>query len=534
MRFHDPATVQHIAGSVVVKADAPTSVALQRYRTAAAICTLWTVAVVAIHGYHPYAEDGGIYLAGIKKTLFPGLYPQLADFQTEFSRFSLFSRGIAALVHWTSLDLMSVMLVAHLASIWLTLYAAWQLAVRCSCSRAACCGAVSLFALCLTMPVAGTSLILMDPYVTARSLSTPCSLFALTFLLDAIRNFKHGRAEKWRSLVLCVISVAIAAAIHPLMAIYALECLTLLACASLSNLQCRSFAIVGACAAGLLIAACIYLLSPLQTAAYVQAEQSRDYWFVDTWRWYQLAGLIAPPLVIAMIFLRPYSSWSKPRTAIAQMAIAAGFSGIVAALLFARTSSASYAVARLQPLRVFQLIYVIMILAIGIFVGEQVLKQHRWRWAALVLALGGLMFYVQRQTFPHSAHLEFPWNAPENGWEQGFVWIRENTPKDAVFALDFNYIFARGEDAQVFSAIAERSALPDYAKDGGIAAITPSLAAEWLRGKDIQSHLNDESDAERVAHLRPAGITWIVLPGGAVTGFPCVYANGSMKLCRVE
>ncbi len=92
-----------------------------------------------------------------------------------------------------------------------------------------------------------------------------------------------------------------------------------------------------------------------------------------------------------------------------------------------------------------------------------------------------------------------------------------------MFALDAEYITKPGEDAQSFRAIAERSVLPDYSKDGGVVTNKPELAAAWLQGQVAQTGLNAESDAERVAALRPLGVTWVVLERGAATGFACAY-----------
>ena len=211
------------------------------------------------------------------------------------------------------------------------------------------------------------------------------------------------------------------------------------------------------------------------------------------------------------------------------MAIATGLSAILVALLFARTSSVSYSVARMQPLRTYLLIYAVMILLIGGFVGQHLLKRLAWRWAVLFLVLGGCFLFVQLRTFPNSAHLEILQGEPGNGWESGFLWIREHTARDAVFALDANYITSASEDAQNFGAIAERSALPDYSKDGGIAAIAPGLTGEWIYGETAQQHLNDETDAERAARLRFAAVEWIVLSRTAKTKAPCVYTNESIK-----
>ena len=149
------------------------------------------------------------------------------------------------------------------------------------------------------------------------------------------------------------------------------------------------------------------------------------------------------------------------------------------------------------------------------------------------VALGGVMMYAERQTFPHSAHLELPWNAPQNGWEQAFEWISQNSPVDARFALDSQYISEPGEDAQSFRAIAERSVLPDYSKDGGETSITPDLTAEWMTGQAAQAALETKTDAERSAALRPLGVSWIVLRREAATGFRCVYQNAAVKVCRL-
>jgi hypothetical protein len=211
----------------------------------------------------------------------------------------------------------------------------------------------------------------------------------------------------------------------------------------------------------------------------------------------------------------------------------AGAAGVMIALIFARTESATYAVARLQPLRIFQFIYLVMILLLGGFLGSAILKRRLWAWATLFVLSAGGMYSLQLQTYPHSAHLELPWDSPRNGWHQGFLWIRQNTPSDALFALDAKYISATGEDSQNFRAIAERSALPDYSKDGGLASITPKLARQWSYGESIQTGLDSESDSTRATKLARTDVSWIVLSSDAHTGLDCPYANQSMKVCRI-
>ncbi len=57
---------------------------------AALLVTALTVLAVAVHGYHPYAEDGGVYLPEIKRLLRPERYPQGAEYVVGHLRFSIF------------------------------------------------------------------------------------------------------------------------------------------------------------------------------------------------------------------------------------------------------------------------------------------------------------------------------------------------------------------------------------------------------------------------------------------------------------
>jgi energy-coupling factor transporter transmembrane protein EcfT len=208
--------------------------------------------------------------------------------------------------------------------------------------------------------------------------------------------------------------------------------------------------------------------------------------------------------------------------------------GIMIAMTFARLSSESYAVARLQPLRIFQFIYLVMLAMLGGLFGAKLLQHKLWRWACFFVLSGGSMLFVQMQTYPHSAHLEVPWKASANNWQQAFLWIREHTPKNALFALDAQYIASPGEDSQNFRAIAERSVLPDYSKDGGLAAIAPELAIQWSYGESLQRHLDRVSDFSRVERLAPLAVTWIVLSSNAQTALTCPYQNQSVKVCRMS
>lgn len=490
---------------------------------------------VALHGYHPYSEDGGLYMAGIKRLLDPALYPHETAFVTEHLKFSVFAPAVAGLVRASHLSLGAVLFLLYVASFWLTLFAAWLLAERCFSSRTARSGAVALLAVWITLPVAGTALLLMDPYVTARSISTPCALLALVVALRFLLPEDQGRTERMQGLALACASLAIAAAVHPLMAADAVGCLLMLGCVVSATRRARLWGTAGLCAAAMAAAAVMCNLAPPETALYRQAAATRYYWFLGRWHWYEMVGLAAPLMILAVVAFGQRRNGDAARVALARMAVASGITAVAIAAMFARVNSANYLVARLQPLRVFQLVYVVMILMLGAATAERLLQRRPARWVAALALLAGVMLFAERQTYSSSAHIEWPLSRshPRNPWEQAFAWIQRNTPKDALFALDANYIGEPEEDAQCFRALAERSALPDYSKDGGEASITPALATDWAMGQAVQMRLSMETDAERAAALGPLGVTWVVLDSNAVTRLTCGFENDSVKVCRL-
>ena len=607
---------------------------------AATLVSALTLFSVAINGYHTYAEDGGLYLAGVKRLLDPALYPHGTAFVLEPMRLSLFAPTLAALVRLLPMTpdaalhrgLPVVLLALHLASIWATLFAAWLLAARCWTTRTARAGAVTLLACWLSLPVAGTALLIMDAYVTARSLSTPALLLALVGALDwtELDRFRNGylrniyrsetqchsethchsemychserseesphfagsatvplpsknplnatKARRRRGFYLCAGSLALAAVMHPLMAAYALAATLMLLAARAPR---RRVGWMGTLAvAALALAALLQTVARPESAEYLRVALTRIYWFIAQWRWFEWAGLAAPLAILsAMAYSaapRIYISNSlwpplaydpilhrkveladgqsmqaeDARRALLQMAVAVGATACLIAALFARAGAATHLVARLQPLRAFQCVYLILVLTLGAQLGESVLRRSAWRWGATLLLLGGIMLGAERAAFPDSKHLELPAFAssvgsqpnardlqPEarNQWVQAFLWIRDHTAKDALFALDADYINASGEDAQCFRAIAERSSLPDYSKDGGEASIAPDLTAAWAEGQAAQQRLSlpATTDAERVATLRPQGVSWLVLQASAKTSLNCPFSNAAVKVCQL-
>jgi hypothetical protein len=380
--------------------------------------------------------------------------------------------------------------------------------------------------------------------VTARSLSTPLALLALVgaveFLLPQFEMEDGQTGWRWRGLALCCVSLAGAGAMHPLMAAYALGSVLLLAALRSSSRVMRVWGTVGLGLTAVAMAAGLQLSAAPESKTYQRIMLTRDYWFLSQWHWYEWIGLIAPLVILSLVAMGARREGDAARVGLARMAFAAGVIAVTVAILFARTGSAIHLVARMQPLRIFQLVYVVMTIVLGAELGKRLLRRRPMRWVLAFSVLTSVMVVVERRTFPASRHIELPSvmaqslsAEPENQFEQAFVWISRNTPRDAVFAMDAQYITKPGEDAQGFRAIAERSVLPDFSKDGGMVTNMPELAAAWLQGQAAQAGLNTETDDQRLAALKPMGVTWLVLQRNAVTGFACEFANEAVKVCRL-
>jgi len=190
--------------------------------------------------------------------------------------------------------------------------------------------------------------------------------------------------------------------------------------------------------------------------------------------------------------------------------------------------------ARIQPLRCLHLVYMFLFVCIGGFLGEYVLKDRVWRWLALFVPLSIGMFAAQRSLFPASAHIEWPGRAPRNPWAQAFYWIRVNTPTDAIFAMDPDYMHLQDEDVIGFRCLAQRSRLADFTKDGGVVSMFPPLGEKWWRQvQELAQWRNFQ--AANFARLREKyGVTWVVLQQPGVAGLECPYQNARVRVCQVQ
>jgi hypothetical protein len=491
-----------------------------------------TLVVLLVHGFHPLAEDGGLYVAGVEWKLYPTLFPHFTEFVSEHIRFSVYATVLSAITRATHLPLLLVLLIAQISSITLMLAAGRALLQRITRNERAQLAGLGMLAALWTVPVAGTSLLLMDPYVTARSFSTPLSLWALALALDDWKNNP-------RSFLNCTLLLGLAASFHPLMAGYALG--LILVVRTLRHPRRTSLLIASAL---LTFAAAAFLQTHAMadSSPVVLAAQSRYYWFLSQWHWYELFGLLGPLMVqLALCYLNRDGIGSRG-AALASATILYGCFAVAITAAFAHESYASHTIARLQPLRAFLMIYAVMLLLLGASlqqVFERLAPPRRFlRFAvALILLTGALcMFVAERSQFPASSHIELPWRLQQNPnpWVRAFLWCRDNTPQNALFALDANYITVPGEDAQTFRAIAQRSVLPDFSKDGGEAAITPRLADEWSAGSNAQLNLDQQTASQLREHLAPYSVDWVILRSDSPAALRCPYDNNLLRVCKLH
>ena len=471
---------------------------------------LLTFGALLIHGYHPGAEDAEIYLPGVEKILHPDLFPFGGEFFESHAHLTLFPNLIAVSVKATHLPMGVALFIWELGSIFLLLLACWQLSAKCFTDPNARWAGVALVAALLTLPVAGTALYILDPYINPRNLAAFAAIFALARVLDQ----KYVQAGLW---------LAFAAAMHPLMAVFALSYSVLLVGMKKFRL---SFAGLAA-----LLPLGISFQQPSE--AYRQAALYHSFHYILQWQWYEWLGIVGP-IPILWGLARWARSKQLPNLGLMCRALIIYDLVYFAAALVVSIPARFGSLARLQPLRSLHLLYVLFVLFSGGFLGECVLKKRVWRWLALFAPLCAGMFLAQRSLYPASAHVEWPGAAQRNPWAQAFIWIRQNTPSDAVVALDPLHMRIPGEDTQGFRAIAQRSMLADAIKDSGAVSMFPPLAEEWYRQVQAQSRWKQFQLQDFGRLQADYGVGWVVVQQPGVAGLACPYQNSAVLVCRLN
>jgi hypothetical protein len=475
---------------------------------------LLTFAAVLVHGYHPFAEDAEIYLPGVEKILHPELFPTGQEFFLSHAHMTLFPNVVAFSLRVTHLPLEVGLFLWHVASIFLLLLACWELGglLFSNASVKARWGGVCLVAALLTIPVAGTALYIMDQYLNPRNLAA----FAGIFMVARTLEKKYVRALLW---------LAFAASMHPLMWVFPFSFCVLLLVMERFDGRWRTAGTTG-------LAALWMPLSPMASAAYHEAAKRHGYHYIQNWAWYEWLGIVAP-LVLFWWFgqIARGRRWS----AVERVTRAFVVYGLIylAAALVVDLPARFEALARLQPLRSLHFLYIVMFIVMGGFLAEYVLKDRAWRWLLLFAPLSVGMFLGQRTLFPASAQVEWPGAAPKNPWAQAFVWIRQNTPVDSVFALDPEHMDLAGEDEIGFRCLAMRSRLADGVKDNGVVSMFPPLAEEWWTQVQAQTPWKNFRAEDFLRLKNKYGASWVVVQQPGVAGLDCAYQNSALRVCRI-
>ena len=474
-----------------------------------------------VEGYHPGVEDDGVYLAAIQRRLHPALYPHDFSLFTRQMQASIFDRLMAGLVRMTHLPLPVIELAGQYLAAFFLLWGCRALAERCFPTRAGVWAAMGMVGVLFTLPVAGTALYLFDQALHPRALATVLILAAILQVLN-------------RRLIGGAVLLVLALVMHPLMGAFGISyCIILLVCDVWSRGQ-RSRAAVPARAisaaafAGVVPSWIFERPSP----AWRAALDTRNYYFLSRWAWYEWLGALAPMLIL-WLMARHARRANRPTMArlASSTAIFAAFQLAVACIIL--FTPRLVRLTPMQPMRYLHLVYLIMILLGGGLIGEKLLRNRPWRWFALFLPLAAGMFLGQRALFPESHHLELPGRSPRNSWVQAFVWVRHNTPEDAYFALDPHYMARPGEDQHSFRALAERSELADAVKDAAVATQVPDLASLWLRQTQAAAGWQHFGRQDFLRLRQQFGVNWIIVSSPSVDGLACPYRNQAVSVCRL-
>lgn len=511
---------------------------------------LLTTLAFLIMGYHPGLEDDGFYLAAIKHNLHPSLFPHDAEFFAVQFQATLFDKLIAWSVRLTHLPLAWAALLWQFAAIFLLLQGCLRISRRCFSEPAAQWAAVTTIALLLALPLPGIGINLADQYLHPRTLATAAILAAIVAVLDR---------RPW----LAGLLLALAFSIHAIMASFGISFCVLL----WWNMRASSprDQRAGSVAAALLMPLG-WIFEP-GSDAWRQAAATRSFYFVARWQWYEWLGVFAP-LILLFVFHRVLRRQQGPGVAQRSDGCDESQRALVSSVLYYGILQTIVGLAIMlppslerlrpfEPMRYLHLMYLLFFLLAGGLLGQYVLsaedRRHPARsepvaaevraharlirWALLFLPLGAGMFYAQRQMYPATEHIEWPGASSKNSWLQAFAWIRQNTPPDALFALDPHYVRLSGEDYHGFRALAERSVLADYEKDGGMAARVPSLAPRWLREVMATSNWRtfQAGDFERLQ--KEFSVTWVVVSKNAPkqdhSTMTCPYENAEVEVCRL-
>jgi uncharacterized protein DUF6798 len=497
-------------------------VELFRKRTLALLFA-FSVLAFAVMGYHPGAEDDAVYVTAVKADLNPALFPHDSDFFKLQLRATAFDHAMALFIRGTGMPVAWAELLWQFISILLILIAGWSIISQLFRDATARWGGIAMLAAMFTLPVAGTALYIADQYLHPRALASALILLGVSRIMVG---------KRWQAVPLLAVSFAL----HPLMGALGISFCCVLTITFYEPLHVRLREMLArevpeVASIGTALVPFGWLFEP-PSNTFLRALGTRHFFHLYEWTWYEWLGAIGPLIIFWTIsrFARKQGEISLARFSTAIFAYGVFQQAVAMVILGPRQL---IVLRSLEPMRYLHLVYVFLALIGGAYLGKYLLKASVWRWALFLLVANGPMFFVQRQLFAATPHFEMPWTVPSNPWLQAFAWIRENTPADAYFALDPNYMTASGEEYHSFRALAERSQLADAIKDTVVLSKVPSLGPVWERQVTAQTGWTHFRLADFERLKSQFGVSWVLVSNPSPAGLDCRWHNASLTVCRV-
>jgi hypothetical protein len=475
----------------------------------------FSIAAVAVMGYHPGIEDDCVYLSAVKGDVNRALYPHDSEFFRVQLQATLFDKWVAGFVHFTGIPVAATEFLWQFASITLIILGCWSIArVLFPEARAQWAG-VALVSAMLTLPVAGTALYLADQHLHPRNVATGLILLAVSRILA-------GR--RLQAVPLLLLSFVL----HPIMAAMGISFCFFLTMAMLEPVHVWLRTVRGSLAAAVPLG---WMFEPA-TPVWRKALDTRNYYFLYRWAWYEWLGALAPLLLFWLLWR---IARKRGETQLERFSLAIFVYGVFqqAVAMVMLGSPALIRLTPLQPMRYLHLVYFFLTLVGGCLLGKYLLKASVWRWVLFLLVINAGMFGAQRALFSNSDHLELPGRQSANPWLQAFAWIRQNTPTDAYFAMNPNYMAAPGEDYHSFRALAERSQLADAIKDTAVVTQVPELGPAWERQVAAQAGWAHFQLADFERLKTEFGVNWVLVSYPQPAGLPCSWHNEALSVCRI-
>jgi hypothetical protein len=468
-----------------------------------------------VMGYHPGLEDDEVYLSAVKADLNPSLFPHDANFFRLQVEATVFDGWMAHFVRWTGMPLAWAELFWQLVSLFLILWALKKIADRLFADESARWAGIALVAAMFTLPVTGTALYLVDQHLHPRNLATAMILLAISRILNE---------KRWQAAPLLLVAFLI----HPLMGALGISFCFFLTLALLDSVHAWLRSWRNGMAAFVPLG---WVFEPADPS-WRKALGTRTYYFLFKWAWYEWLGALAPLFLFWLLWrmARKRGETLLVRFAAAVFVYGVFHQALAMAILW---PSSLVRLAPLQPMRYLHLLYFLFVLIAGCLLGKFVLRRSAWRWAAFLIVVNGCMFVSQRAELAASQHLELPARQPANPWLQAFAWIRANSPENAYFALDPNYMEEPGEDYHGFRALAERSRLADAVKDPAVVTQVPELGPVWERQVTAEENWRSFKLADFERLKATFGVDWVLVSYPPPEGLACRWHDSHLTVCQI-